>query len=583
VAAGLNFVGAIGTDSTTAQDTLSYYDLTDPSQAVLLSSSPLPQGNAGFHKANNAVAQIIFGFNPATGTNYMFVINGNNGVAAFILSGGITPPPKVLVQPRNLRVLEGSSGSMSLTIDQVATISWFKGTNSPVDTGVRGIIYNINNATASDAGDYFAIAANVNGSVTSTVAHVTVGLTNANYTLAQIWAAGGGNASFPYVTSDGGPNTPNERAFTYNARSNQLIVVRCPPNSTAYSLWVVDGTTGANLYTLNTTGVIHEGPSEVSGANAIDLVGAAATDDGSIYICSESPNASGGAGADTTKMFHLFRWANSAPSTPPVLVYEGDPSSQPPGINLRWGDVLSARGGGTNTELFLNAFEGTYGAILKPTDASLNTFTNFWFSDAGGGGSIGRSVQFGLTNTVFEKRKGSALVDSGYDTNTQSSTVLLTIDSSTTLGGLAVDLPRSLAIGVDFVGSVGTKPDAVALYDISDPLSPMLINRYNFPSNQVANVNVICQTIISGNRVYSLDANNGLMGFDITPPVNSMVLTITRSGANVLLTWGNSAAILQGTPRLDSPAWTDLTTPGQTSSIQPIAGQNQFYRLVLRR
>jgi hypothetical protein len=467
---------------------------------------------------------------------------------------------------------------MSVTIDQVATVSWFKGTNSPVDTGVRGNVYNISNATTSDAGDYFAIAANVNGSVTSAVAHVTVAFANDNYTLSQVWAAGAGNASFPYVTSDGGPNTPNERAFAYNALSNQLIVVRCPPNSTAYTLWVVDGTTGANLYSLNTTGVIHEGPSEVSGANAIDLVGAAASDDGSIYICSESPNASGGAGGDTTKMFHLFRWANSAPGTPPVLVYEGDPSGQPPGINLRWGDVLSARGGGTNTELFLNAFEGTYGAILKPTGASLNIFSNSWFSDAAGGGSIGRSVQFGPTNTVFEKRKGSALVHSSYDTNNQSGTVLLTVDSSTTLGGLAVDTARHLAIGVDFVGS-GTKPDAVALYDISDPLSPMLIKRYDFPSNQVANANVICQTIISGNRVYSLDANNGLMAFSINPPANSMVLSITRSGSNVILSWTDSAAILQGTPSLTAPIWTDLTTSGQTSSVQPIAGQNQFYRL----
>jgi hypothetical protein len=584
VAAGINFVGAVGTDSTTLQDTLSYYDLTDPSQAVLLSSQALPQGNSGFHKANNnAIGQIVFGSDPTTGTNYIFVINGNNGVAAFALSGGVTPPPKVLVQPRNLRVLEGSSGSMNATIDQAATVSWFKGTNSPVDTGVRGITYNITSAMASDAGDYFAIATNVNGSVTSAVARVSVGFTNDNYTLSQAWAAGAGNASFPYVTSNGGANTPNERAFAYNARSNQLIVVRCPPGSTAYSLWVVDGTTGSNLYTLNTTGVIHEGPSEVGGANPIDLVGAAAADDGSIYICSESPNASGGAFADTTKMFHLYRWTNSAPGTPAISVYEGDPSGQPAGINLRWGDVLTARGSGTNTELFLNSFEGTYGAVLKPRDSSLNTFTNFWFGDSAGGGSIGRSVQFGPTNTVFEKRKGSSLVYSSYDLTNQSSVVILSVDSSTSLGGVAVDRPHNLVAGVDFVGALGTKPDAVALYDISDPLSPMLINRYDFPANQVANANVICQTVISGNRVFSLDANNGLMAFYINPPVNSMLLSITRSGSTVNLSWGSSEAILQGTPSLDSPTWMDLTTAGQTNSVRPLTGDTQFYRLIQRR
>ena len=584
VAAGINFVGNVGTASA-GQDTLSYYDLTDPAQAVLLSSQPLPQsGTSGGHQANgNAIGQVIFGFNPATGTNYIFALDANNGVAAFVLSGGVTPPPKIIVQPRNLRVLQGSSGAMNVTVDQVATIMWFKGTNSPVDTGVRGITYNIPNATPGDIGDYFVIATNVNGSVTSQVAHVTVSLPADNYTLSPLWAAGGGNNSFPYVTSDGGPNTPNERAFAYSAPSNQLIVVRCPPASTAYRLWVVDGTTGSNLYSLNTNGVIHQSASEVPGSNPIDLVGAAAADDGAVYICSESPNASGGSFGDTNKMFHVYRWANTAPSTAPVLVYEGDPSAQPAGLNLRWGDVLTARGSGLNTELFLNSFDGSYAAVLVPTDATLTRFTNFWFSDSAGGGSIGRSVQFGMTNTVLEKRKGSPLVLSSYDTNTQTSAGLLTVDSSITLGGVAVDLSHNLAIGVDFVGSTTSpiKPDAVALYDITDPTTPMLINRYNFPSNQVANANVICQTVISSNRVFALDANNGLMAFSIQPPLNSqpMILNIAPGVANVTLFWSNSTAILQGTPSLNPPTWTDLTTAGQTNSTQSTSSPNQFYRL----
>ncbi len=587
VAAGINFVGTVGTDSTTTQDSLSYYDMTDPSQAVLLHTEPLPQGNGNFHKGNaNAIGQVVFGFNPATGNNYIFVINGNNGVAAFVLSGGVSPPPKIIAQPRNLRVLEGSSGVMSATIDQIATVVWFKGTNAPVDTGVRGNSYNIAAATTADAGDYFLVASNVNGSVTSAVAHVTVALAADNYTLSQIWGATPGNPSFPYVSADGGANTPNERAFAYNTLSNQLIVVRCPPALTTYTVYVVDGTTGSNLYTLNTTGIIHEGGSEVSGSNPIDLVGAAAADDGSIYICNETPNASGGTGVDTTKMFHVYRWANSAPSTAPVMVFQGDPSAQPPGINERWGDVLTVRGGGTNTEIFVNSQSGTYGAVLKPMDATLNNFTNYWFLESSGGGSIGRSIQFGPTNTVFEKRKGSPLVFSSYDTNAQSSAVILQVDSSTTLGGVAVDSAHNLVAGVDFVGSTTPpqKPDAVALYDITDPNTPMLIKRYNFPANQVANANVICETIISGNRAFSLDANNGLMAFFIEPPVNSMVLHAAPAGSNLNLSWGNASAILQGTPGLSPPIqWTDLTTAGQSNSIQPSAtGTNQFYRLIQR-
>src|SRR5205807_6609212 len=69
VAAAVNFVGAVGSASTTATDSLNYYDLTDPSQAVLLYQQSLPGGNGGLHAANgNAVAQVIFGQNPVTAT-----------------------------------------------------------------------------------------------------------------------------------------------------------------------------------------------------------------------------------------------------------------------------------------------------------------------------------------------------------------------------------------------------------------------------------------------------------------------------------------------------------------------------------
>jgi hypothetical protein len=349
-------------------------------------------------------------------------------------------------------------------------------------------------------------------------------------------------------------------------------------------VYVVDANTGANLYSLNTNGIIHEGGSEVSGSNPIDLVGAAAADDGSIYICNESPNSSGGSAIDTTKMFHIYRWTNTAPTTAPVLVYQGDPSAQPPGINERWGDVLTVRGIGTNTEIFVNSQSGTYGAVLKPTDASLNNFTNYWFIESSGGGSIGRSIQFGPTNTVFEKRKGSPLVFSSYDTNAQSTTVLMQVDSSTTLGGVAVDLGHRLTAGVDFVGSTTApaKPDAVALYDITDPTTPMLLKRYNFTSNQVANANVICQTIIAENRVFALDANNGFMAFTIVGPQ----LSLTASGANLVASWTTNLGpfTLQATPSLISPSvWTNVGTGSVSGSryvvTNPPAGGTLFYRL----
>jgi hypothetical protein len=540
MAAGLNILAGTGTGTTDSE--LDLYDLTDPSQAVPVFISPLPGGASGNHQQlGNAVGQVLFAVNSVTGTNYIFVLEGNNGLTAFALSGGTIPPPSFAQSPKNLRVIEKSSGTLTALSDQIVNYRWFKGTNPPASTGVTSNIFTINNASTANSGDYFCVISNANGMATSIVAHVTVGLTNDNYTLFQRWVASPGSTN--YVSSDGGANTPNERQFTYNSASNQLIIVRCPPNSTAYHVYVVNADTGAFLYEMNTNGIVHESASEVAGSNPIDLVGAAASDDGNIYICNTSPNASGGQNVDLTKMWHLYRWTNSDSATPAVPVFVGDPASLSAGNNERWGDSMCARGSGTNTEIFLNSQSGAYGAVLKPIDASLNSFTNYWFLDSASGGSIGRSVQFATGSQVYEKRKGSSLVLSSYDTNLNTTAILSQSSSSLTLGGVFVDMAHNLAIGVDFVGS-STASDAVSIYDISDPNTPMFVKRYNFGVLQQANANVLCQTIVSGNHGWALDANNGLLAFTIVPPINTVnysITSVSNSGANVTLTWASTA------------------------------------------
>ncbi len=179
---------------------------------------------------------------------------------------------------------------------------------------------------------------------------------------------------------------------------------------------------------------------------------------------------------------------------------------------------------------------------------------------------------------------------SAYSFTNRISTSLSAVNFSSTLGGVFLDMGGNLAAGVDFVGSTTAplKPDAVALYDISELSSPMLLARYNFPANQFPNANYIGQTVIANHRVYALDGNNGMVAFNVYPPVNQttnlMWLSITPAGTNVALSWGNWAAVLQSKPSFDpTNIWADLTTFGQTNSLQPIAGGSQFYRLIERR
>src|SRR5206468_5099761 len=107
-----------------------------------------------------------------------------------------------------------------------------------------------------------------------------------------------------------------ERSITYNSLSNQLLVLRGivngNPNPTLPEVHVINGDTGVELYKLNVTTIATNTRSELSGSNPLNLAAISAGEDGSIYACSEVPNASGGAGGfDTNKLLKVYRWADS--------------------------------------------------------------------------------------------------------------------------------------------------------------------------------------------------------------------------------------------------------------------------------
>jgi hypothetical protein len=205
----------------------------------------------------------------------------------------------------------------------------------------------------------------------------------------------------------------------------------------------VNASSGIKLYDLRTDNVVHESGSEVSGSNPIDLLSVAVADDGAIYICNETPNASGGQTFDDTRQFRVYRWADSGPNTAPTNVFTGDPAGQ--SANFRWGDAMTARGSGTSTELLLDSNDGTLAAVLTPTDSTMSSFSNHPLTSTTGGGSIGRSIQFEASKTNYwQKRKGTGLVFSSYNTNAQSSALLANFTGfPLTFGGAAVDSSRN--------------------------------------------------------------------------------------------------------------------------------------------
>jgi hypothetical protein len=553
----------VSTNSAAGPDSVDLYDVSDPVSPLLIQ-----QFNFGLSPRNPNANNISHTFFSG---DLLFSLDANNGIMVFRVAAGPPTAPVFVVQPESQRVILGGTATFSITTDQQALYQWqFQGGNI---SGATTNSYTVTNAQLSNVGGYRCVATNQYGANTSLVANLTVSLPQDNYSLSNLWSLA--PASRSYLTSNGGAGTPKERTIAYNALSNEVYIISRTvataenTNPSGLTINVLDASTGADLHQLDTNGIA---------GGSFDLIGIGVGNDGSIYAGNVDSTVT-----NHPSVFRLYRWTNSASSTPPVLVYSGEPAdafSGILGVPVRWGDALAVRGSGLNTEVVLDANQGVYLAVLSPLDSSLNAFTNKFAGQSGVGSPIGRSLQFGSTNTVWQKRSGLNLRLSSYDLTTHSSAGVRSIDLPASLGPVALDFSRNIMAGIDFATNTSV-PDTVALYDVSDINNPMLIANYAFPANHKANDNLIGQVVVSGNRVWALDGNNGVAAFTINDPP----LDIVPNGSSVIVSWPLfSGFTLQATPSLGAPiTWTNVGTGtvvgGRYTLTNPAPPGSLFYRL----
>lgn len=553
---GIDFSGGNATNS--LADNLSLYEVSDLNAPLLLTNQPFPSP----HSPNaNYIGQI------AAYSNYVFVVEGNNGLMGFqVQSGAPTDPPTFSLQPQSLRVLAGSNATFSTFASGATSYQWrFNGTNI---AGATTTSLTITNAQLTNAGSYLVVATNSVGPTTSLTA--TLGVSNPvdNYFLTPAWAISPGTNA--YITKTAA-DTPLERGIAYNALSNQVYVIHRADASTGLVIPVFDGTSGAYAgYELHTDGIT---------GGSIVLLAMAVAADGSIYAANEDTAAATG-----TATYKLYRWADSGPSTIPSLVYQGEPASA--SATYRWGDVMDLRGSGSDTEILIDNNQAGLAAILKPTDGNLTNFVSSSFSRAYGFNGIGRSLQFGATNSMWQKRYTAPLQVSTYDLGGGTSSLLASYNnfqSAANFGLVTIDFPRHLLAGIRF-STLSTTPDTLDLYEVSDLNFPMPLGRYSFPTNHQANDNHIGQILFTANKVYAIDANNGVLSLSIVNPAGP-TLGVTKVGSSVTVSWPTSAAgfALQGAGNLTAPGWTNVTTPivtnGNQNTVTETIGPAKYYRL----
>lgn len=453
-------------------------------------------------------------------------------VASLNLPLSLLGPPAIVAQPVGATNYLGTPAAFTVSANGTAPVSyqWRKGL-SPVANATNST-HTIPAIAPMDAGDYDVVITNALGSVTSSVAHLSVIVPLPNTRTVPLWRLEPGSRA--YLNTDG-----SQRGLSFNPVTGNLLLLSRPGG--AAGVYVLNSTNGADLHVLNNgSGVISGGTYPMS------LVGVA--DDGAVYAANLSLNG-------TTTPFRLYRWANDDSATTPTLAYSGDPF---PGSGERWGDTLNVRGGGNNTQIIIGSRSGTNVVVF--TTANGTTFNANPIAVSGGaGGMFGLGLAFGAGNTLWGKQNGSPLRQTSFNLASGTGTVLQSFGSPTVVNSVAA---IGVSTNLQYLGGVSLEtPDNFQLYQLPPGGAPGLIETNAFPTDN-ANGNGTGAVDFGGDRVFALDSNNGILALQLLSPTPAeFVLIDYLPNGQVQLVW-NGHPVFSYTLQTSSNLlfWTDLTS-----------------------
>lgn len=321
--------------------------------------------------------------------------------------------------------------------------------------------------------------------------------------LQPLWGLDPG--SRPYLTTD-----YNQRGMAYNPATGHLLLAN---RAGGLSVQTLDGTTGADLGSLKTTGI---------SGGTFSLNQVAVADDGAIYGANLVAPSSG------ASPFKIYRWANE--SATPTLVYSGEPVA-----GTRWGDTIDIRGSGNSTQILLSeggAGVGNHIAVFTTADNGV-TFAPKVMTLSGQGFALGDSrggVAFGSGDGFLTKNAGGTSLYLGtfnLDSSSAALTAVAALPNSlsgfSVLGTGGIDASLLAAININ-TASVQTAPQNVYLFDLSHPATPVVLDIESFINPGFQNLRASGAVDFGGGKLFALDSNNGLRAYDIIPEPQTYVL-----------------------------------------------------------
>lgn len=305
-----------------------------------------------------------------------------------------------------------------------------------------------------------------------------------------------------------------------NGKGNLVVVNR----EGGINIKVIDGLSGAiQSGELNDTGVAG------GSIAAINMIGSSA--DGKIYAANWVSNTK-------TTNFKIYEWDSLTSGNAPALVFD---SALDPGASIttpRLGDTLDVRGSGASTQLLFGMSGGT-GYYHFTRSSSSGPFTASYNAAAGSAsGAYRLGITFAQGNTVLGAQGGTGTNNSSISTigGAHTGTLKLADGGAPSTGVGNERLLDHVEIqGVNYLATVQTDGtpgrNTVRVYNINDPLTPVLISSLNLIGDGTANGNGVGQIrwgAVNGSvaTLYAMNTNNGIqaMQFDAVPEPATMTL-----------------------------------------------------------
>jgi hypothetical protein len=295
----------------------------------------------------------------------------------------------------------------------------------------------------------------------------------------------------------------NERGMGWNPVTKNIVL---PSRNGGNFVAIIDGTTGAVVKTMDTTGV---------SGGTLAMMGAGVSADGAIYV----PNLQSGSSAISP--FKVYKWLSESDTGAPSIAFsQVNPATTTGG--WRFGDAFDVYGSGT---------AATFASAGTTTGTSSSLANNGNFMIGALDGSNVNTIYRAIPNTLTasnDYRLSVAFVDADTIIGNQGASAKITdFVAATTLSNTGAIVTGSIAMGVadrplDYtvingqalLAVVNTNSSLISIYDITNPAAATLLTT---------------GSTVSGALTGNANATGGLQWGEMLSPTSQVVYAMSSN------------------------------------------------------